>query len=536
MGAGKGDNNVSNEIEGEEQVEGLQDEADDENEEPEQDKKGKDDAVDMSDDFGGRMEDVPSDEEDENDDKKEDEQEGEEEEDPYDQIGQVDPLDPGAVDDKFWGGDNKEDEDDDEMKEETGQQPQETGDSEMGERKEGKQPEKKPDQADEQTEDSGAEMPEDDIQGDAADEDTAAEAGEELPEEDGQAEQQNRDQMPEMDMDAQALDLPEDLQLDAQPEDKDGLAEDEDLYMDTADADSMFCTACIAQSPADVDLQTTNLLMQIAATSSKTLKAKTRKLRRKRRTQPKAKRKQKCRMSKRWNMLPGLKPVLKEENLLLPRVYVQKQCPMLQIKRIRPKPAKLICRPMQTQVSLAKRVQAGVSTSSRSPNPAKLQRMRRQCRMTRKPKSRNPLKSKLARRLTRQRKLQRLQHLLLQSAISGMRPKNGCGGWKLYKMLRRTGQARIKPKKLRRMQSSSMQMMQAVTWRCRLQAPQTTSKHSRPAGKPMTTRSSTTFRRSRWMKSPKEHCRTEWMPTRSPACRKIRKLAICRTLRWVLVV
>ncbi|KAK0464246.1 midasin nuclear AAA ATPase [Desarmillaria tabescens] len=97
MGEGSGSQNVSKEIQEESQVEGLQgdnaDEKDGGNDEEEDD-----DAIEMADDFGGGMQDVPdtgsqddSGSEDGND------------ENPDEQLGDLDASDPDAVDEKLWG-------------------------------------------------------------------------------------------------------------------------------------------------------------------------------------------------------------------------------------------------------------------------------------------------------------------------------------------------------------------------------------------------------------------------------------------------
>jgi len=107
MGEGSGAENVSEQIEDESQVEGLQGE---ENEpQPKDQKKSEGGAIEMSEDFGGELEDVSADGSDE-----EEEDEGEEdgeESPPDEQIGDVDPLDENAVDEKLWGDEKGDDSD-----------------------------------------------------------------------------------------------------------------------------------------------------------------------------------------------------------------------------------------------------------------------------------------------------------------------------------------------------------------------------------------------------------------------------------------
>ena len=96
MGEGTGKENVSKEIEDESQVEGLQGEAG-EDEDIERAEEG--DALEMSEDIGGKMQDVPDKEGEEegDDDEKDDDEE------PEEQVGNLDAMDPSAVDEKLWG-------------------------------------------------------------------------------------------------------------------------------------------------------------------------------------------------------------------------------------------------------------------------------------------------------------------------------------------------------------------------------------------------------------------------------------------------
>ncbi|KAH7103718.1 P-loop containing nucleoside triphosphate hydrolase protein [Auriculariales sp. MPI-PUGE-AT-0066] len=101
LGSGTGEKNVSNEIEDEAQVEGLQDEMEDDDQNQDCQESGdQDNTIEMSEDFGGRMEDAP--------DKDGEEDDGEEEEgeDVDDRVEDLDPTDPNAVDEKMWGDDS----------------------------------------------------------------------------------------------------------------------------------------------------------------------------------------------------------------------------------------------------------------------------------------------------------------------------------------------------------------------------------------------------------------------------------------------
>lgn len=97
VGEGVGNENVSKEIEDESQVEGLQGEKE-MNDGEQAEKAEKDNAVEMSEDFGGEMQDVSDDEHEE----EEQKDEGSEM-DPEEQLGDLDALDPSTVDEKLWG-------------------------------------------------------------------------------------------------------------------------------------------------------------------------------------------------------------------------------------------------------------------------------------------------------------------------------------------------------------------------------------------------------------------------------------------------
>ncbi|KAJ7086033.1 midasin nuclear AAA ATPase [Mycena belliarum] len=97
LGAGEGSENVSKEIEEESQVEGLKGD-DDESKDP-KDKDDDHDAIEMSEDIGGSLEDVPED--DESKDEKDSDQGSNA--DPEEQLGELDASDPSAVDEKLWG-------------------------------------------------------------------------------------------------------------------------------------------------------------------------------------------------------------------------------------------------------------------------------------------------------------------------------------------------------------------------------------------------------------------------------------------------
>ncbi|KAI5480555.1 hypothetical protein MNV49_000251, partial [Pseudohyphozyma bogoriensis] len=107
MADGQGAKNVSNEIEEESQVEGLQGDVD--KQEKQEEQEGDDDAVEMSMDFEGEMEDRGDGEKEEKEDGDED-SDDESQPDPEEQVADVDPLDPSSVDEKFWGDEDSKEE------------------------------------------------------------------------------------------------------------------------------------------------------------------------------------------------------------------------------------------------------------------------------------------------------------------------------------------------------------------------------------------------------------------------------------------
>ena len=222
MGTGKGDKNVSKEIEGEEQVEGLENEADiDEKGDAPDGTNEKDDYVDMSEDFGGRTENL-SQEEDDYDEQQD--KEGDDNEDVQEELGNVDPLDPMAVDDKFWQGNEKEDEVASSTGEQTSQQLQNAAESGIGGREDQRQEPDKENQvqASENIEDLTQKLVESDKVEDVGDGDNI---------EEGQHGEVNTEletqEIPDLDTEAQALDLPNDLEMDAPPKEPHYGSEDE---------------------------------------------------------------------------------------------------------------------------------------------------------------------------------------------------------------------------------------------------------------------------------------------------------------------
>ena len=239
IGAGTGDKNVSAEITEESQVEGLQGEEETEQEQEENgDDDGQDDdAVSMEDDFAG---DMGEGKENEEGDESGDEQDSEQDE----IVDDVDPLDPGAVDEKFWDGE-KEGEGKDKDEQVDGAQQQE-GESEMTAKEDREKKGKA--QKEEAKETGNDEESKETDKGEDEKDDGGAEDGEvdAIDQEDGleEAEQAKEHKQDQVDVpEGEALDLPEEMDLDdAQKDAKDDaddmtLEGDEDLDEDDMDAE-----------------------------------------------------------------------------------------------------------------------------------------------------------------------------------------------------------------------------------------------------------------------------------------------------------
>ncbi|KDR82591.1 hypothetical protein GALMADRAFT_206424 [Galerina marginata CBS 339.88] len=151
IGEGSGTDNVSKEIEDESQIEGLKGE-DQESKDP--DGKHEDgDAIEMGDDFGGALEEVP--EPDSDDDAVS--EDGSEPE--FDEtLGNLDDLDPSAVDEKMWGDENGPEDSVDSGKADKDHAKEQEGSSEVvaKESKEQKKPKENSDDREMENEDTNA--------------------------------------------------------------------------------------------------------------------------------------------------------------------------------------------------------------------------------------------------------------------------------------------------------------------------------------------------------------------------------------------
>ncbi|KAG6208854.1 hypothetical protein E4U35_007989 [Claviceps purpurea] len=228
LGDGEGAEDISKDIKDDEDLTELAQEANKEKNEGIEDEK---DAVDMADeDMEGEMGSVaPEDEDDERSQKGDDEEE--EENDMDEEAGEVDDLDPTAVDEKMWDGNDDEQAEKDQQGNETSGQ-QQDDDEQMAteedtKKKDGKpqpEPEENKDDKERQGEEEDVEKEENDEDEDEL-EDEDVHAQEELNRQDQNVEQQ------------ETLDLPEDMELDL--DDKEGISESDDGGEEVDDLDDL---------------------------------------------------------------------------------------------------------------------------------------------------------------------------------------------------------------------------------------------------------------------------------------------------------
>ncbi|KXN88102.1 Midasin [Leucoagaricus sp. SymC.cos] len=219
LGEGSGTENISKEIEDESQVEGLKGE-DEEKEERSKD-GGDDNAVEMSEDFGGALEDVPDDGVDEEED---DRSNAESEADPEERLEDLDPADPSALDENIWG-DEKGPQDSESKDDKTGKDHSEeqNGPSEVVAKESNNKPEKDKgkdvdkDAKEKEQEDDGKELEEAEAEDDEGEPNAAGAP------------------MEDHIQDTNTLDLPDNMELDIGEEEKDKDASDEELEGETED-------------------------------------------------------------------------------------------------------------------------------------------------------------------------------------------------------------------------------------------------------------------------------------------------------------
>lgn len=185
LGDGTGAQDVTDQMDDDEVMEELQKDETEKDEKKDGDSKQEKSAREADEDFGGELEDVSEGEEGDEDDKGEEEEQ--EEQDHDEQVGDVDPLDPNAVDEKMWGGEDDDKEDDKgQDKTEKELQDQDQGEEESvakdekNQKKDNKKEKKGQEQAadKDQGEDGKEEGQEEDTEGNPEDEEKEDENGE----------------------------------------------------------------------------------------------------------------------------------------------------------------------------------------------------------------------------------------------------------------------------------------------------------------------------------------------------------------------
>ncbi|MCO5578538.1 hypothetical protein L7F22_032381 [Adiantum nelumboides] len=255
LGDGSGMKDITDQLGEDEEMEELQkDEDKDEQEQDEGDKNKEKGAKEMEQDFDGELESVEGEDEAEEDGEREEQEDGEMDE----AVGEVDPLDPGAVDEKTWGGEDEEEKEDQDTKDETdkdlGGKDADDGGQEQ-KKKDGKKGKSQKDQANEGAGERGEEDGEDAKDDVAEDQDDIAEGKQADEGDDGEkqeGEEQDQEQDEEADGDdpdrmgrqvdqeatqGENLDLPEDLNIDGGGDEEEEGKEGQDEFSDLGDDD-----------------------------------------------------------------------------------------------------------------------------------------------------------------------------------------------------------------------------------------------------------------------------------------------------------
>lgn len=227
MGTGTGDKNVSSEIEEEGQIEGLQGEQEEEAEGETGEKEDEDDAMSMDEDFEGAM--GEGKEKDEQDGSKE----GSEDDEHDEHVRDVDPLDPGAVDEKFWGKEEETEDDQNGDEDLANEKTKDSGgqtDLSAKEIEAGISSKQKENEADE------AENPVQDTQHNISDNENHADEIEDLDNE-GEDHPAGQDQSEVVIPEGDKLDLPEDIELEPDEHDEPAKDSDEDVRLSEGEDD-----------------------------------------------------------------------------------------------------------------------------------------------------------------------------------------------------------------------------------------------------------------------------------------------------------
>lgn len=226
LGDGDGAENNSNDVEDDED---LSEQAQQPNEDKDRDDQEdeNDDAVDIKGDMAGELENV-------SDQEKEDEEEGDEEEEELDEeIDDLDDMDPNAVDDKMWdeeASSNSKEKESDEMPDNS-----ETNDD-MQAMEDDADEEKQNDKENKQDEKPNDDNVENDNVEEEKENDDNAEEEEDVGEQEDEVKNEENEQFDSNAPEADALELPEDMNLDSEgDEGSDGEEENDDKFEDNLD-------------------------------------------------------------------------------------------------------------------------------------------------------------------------------------------------------------------------------------------------------------------------------------------------------------
>ena len=233
MGEGSGSQNISKDIEDESQVEGLQGEE----EQDVTDDKGDNDAIEMNNDLGGDLEDVPDN----------GSQDGEDsdqggEADPEEQLGNLDMTDPSVVDEKLWGDEKGPEDDRPQEKTNQDHSEQQSGESEVT-AKEGNERPRSKEQPSGQKEGNDKKTPD-------VEDELISEVGDDTPNDP----EISGAPMDDYVQDANTLDLPDDMDLDKDDQDRGDLPKEMESDGDEQSIDDAMTDGEPEPSPDDVVL------------------------------------------------------------------------------------------------------------------------------------------------------------------------------------------------------------------------------------------------------------------------------------------
>lgn len=224
LGDGDGAQNNSKDVEDDEDLSEQAQQPNEENDKEDKEEDENDDAVDIEGDMAGDLENASDQDKDEDDDEeKEDDDELDEE------IDDLDDMDPNAVDDKMWdeeASSNSKEKESEEMPDNADQ----NDDMQAME----EENEKEQDNKDNKQEDQQGDVEDD--QNDKKEDDDEADEEEDVGEQEDEVKNEENDQFDDMAPEAEALELPEDMNLDSEGDDNsEGENEDDDKFEDNLD-------------------------------------------------------------------------------------------------------------------------------------------------------------------------------------------------------------------------------------------------------------------------------------------------------------